>query len=102
MPESCRKLVVVQPQEYMSEQEIDGQKSPFRRQRKAAAAGGGNTLLVLKRQTSARRDMECPNALSIRDCAPNSGAWYVVEFESYACSGDALRTLNTPPAKTQQ
>ena len=99
MPEGCRKLTVAQPQAYMSELEIEGQKNPFRRQRTAAAEGGGNTLLVLKRQTSPRRTFECPSALPITDCAPDSGAWYEVNFESYACSTDALVTLNTPPTK---
>lgn len=94
MPDGCRKLAVAIAQDYLSELDMD-QDDPFRKPRNAAAAGGGNVLLVLKRLTSARRDLECPNAVPIRDCAPSSGAWYTVEFESYACSADALRALNT-------
>ena len=94
MPDGCRKVAVVISPNRMSELDMD-QDDPFRKQRNAAAAGGGNALLVLKRVVSPRRDLECPNAVPIRDCAPSSGAWSTVEFESYACSADALRTLNT-------
>ena len=95
MPDGCRKLGVL-PEEWMSELEMDGQAEPFLKQRNAAAAAGANTLLALKKLTGARRDPECPGAVPIRDCAPNSGAWYMVEFETYQCTPDALKTLNTP------
>lgn len=93
MPDGCGKVAVVISQNRMSELDMD-QDDPFRKQRNGAAAGGGNVLLVLKPVVSPRIDFECPNAVPIRDCAPSSGAWYTVEFESYACSAEALRTLN--------
>jgi hypothetical protein len=99
MPDGCRKLAIVIPKNWMSEQEMEGQSDPFRKQRHATGAGGGNAVLVLKRLTAARSDFECPNAVPIRDCAPSSGAWYDVEFESYECTADALRTLNSPIKK---
>ena len=80
----------------MSEMEIEGQADPFRKQRNVTGAAGGNALLALKRVVGARRDPECPGASRITDCAPSSGAWFAVTFESYTCTPDALRMLAGP------
>jgi hypothetical protein len=68
--------------------------NPISEAAQRAAAGGGNVSSCSSRWSAHARHFECPNAVPIRDCAPSSGAWYTVEFESYACSAEALRTLN--------
>jgi hypothetical protein len=95
MPDGCRRLTV-SPKDWMSESDIEGQAHPFARQQNASAVEGGNVLLVLREQIRSRHDPECPSASSIRDCPGSSGAWYNVVFESYMCTPEAIRTLNTP------
>ena len=97
MPAGCR-LIATTPPVSMTEQEIEGQKDPYRVQRERAAAEGANALLVLSKVEMLRRDVNCAPALPITDCPLSSGAWYRVVFESYACTPDALKTLSTPPA----
>jgi len=80
----------------MTESEIEGQAHPFARQQNASAVDGGNVLLVLKELMRGRRDPECPVSSPIRDCAGSSGAWYHVVFETYTCTPEAIRTLDTP------
>jgi len=92
LPRGCRLLATL-PQTTMTELELEGQKDPFRADRNRAAAEGANLLLVLSRMTLSRRDLECPSASPITDCPPNSGAWYRVVLERYACTADALRAL---------
>jgi hypothetical protein len=94
MPDGCNKLAVVIPENWMSESELEGQAHPFSKQQNATAGGGGNALLALKRMVRPRLDFECPNAVPIRDCPGDSGAWFAMKFESYVCSADALHTLN--------
>jgi len=95
MPDGCRRLAALPhpPGDLLSEQEMEGRADPFRKQRNAAGAIGGNVLLVLKKMITPRRNPECPNGVPIRDCAPDSGAWFSVEFESYECSAEALKAL---------
>jgi hypothetical protein len=97
MPADCRRLSVTpNGKNWMSESEIEGQGHPFFRQQNASAVEGGNVLLVLKEVARPRLNPECPNQLPIRDCPGYSGAWFNVVFESYTCTPDAIRTLNTP------
>jgi hypothetical protein len=98
MPDGCRKLSE-SPKYWMSEQEMEGQAHPFAKQQNATAASGGNAVLALKKMVRPRLDFECPNAVPIRDCPGSSGAWFDVTFESYTCTAEALRTLDTPKGK---
>lgn len=98
MPDGCQRLTV-SPKGWMSERDIEGQAHPFASQQNASAVEGGNVLLVLKKQVRSRRDPECPSASPIRDCPGSSGAWYDVVFESYTCTPEAIRTLNTPKSE---
>jgi hypothetical protein len=95
LPDGCHRVTVAIPDERMSEQEIEGQADPFRRQRNATAAGGGNLLFVLKRMSSGR-GIDCPNGSRITDCAPYSGGWYAIQFESYTCTPEALKAIAAP------
>src|SRR5262245_34649719 len=95
MPDGCRRLMTL-PKDWMSELELAAKDNPFAKQQNATAAAGANVLLVLKQLGRPRRDVECPNALPILDCPGSSGAWYNVAFEGYACTPEAIRTLNTP------
>jgi len=103
MPAGCRKIGTL-GQDRFSELEIEGQSDPYRERRNTVGSSGGNVLLVLMQQTSPRTNPECPNAVPIGDCAPYSGAWYKLVFESYDCTPDALRALSAlskskpPPA----
>ena len=97
MPEGCR-LVATQPPVSMTEADIAVQKDPYRLGRNEAGAAGANTLLVRSRVTAPRRTVNCPVASPITDCPGNSGAWYALVYESYACTPDALKQLNTPPS----
>ena len=96
MPPSC-VLIATKPAVTMTEQEMEGQKDPYRVQRNEAAAAGGNALLVLSRVIGSRRNPECPGTLPINDCAGNTGATFDVVIESYSCTADALRELAVPP-----
>jgi hypothetical protein len=99
MPDGCTQVTLALKDEWMSEQEIEGQADPFRRQRNAAGGSGANVLLVLKRMSRGRRGIDCPNGSSITDCAPYSGAWFSIEFESYQCSTEALRAIAAAKVK---
>jgi hypothetical protein len=96
MPDGCNLVTAPMKDEWMSEQEIEGQADPFRRQRNTTGAAGGNVLLVLKRMGRGRRGIDCPNGSRITDCAPYSGAWFTIEFESYTCNAEALRAIAAP------
>jgi hypothetical protein len=63
-----------------------------------AAADGANVLLVLSRFTVPRDNLDCPGSSPITDCPPSEGAWFRVVLETYACTTDALRKLQTLPA----
>jgi len=93
LPDQCNRVTVALKDERMSEQEIEGQADPFRRQRNDAGAAGSNLLLVLKQMERGRRGFECPPTSKITDCGGNSGAWFHVEFETYTCSADALKEI---------
>ena len=82
----------------VTEADIAVQKDPYRLGRNEAGAAGANTLLVRSRVTAPRRTVNCPVASPITDCPGNSGAWYALVYESYACTPDALKQLNTPPS----
>ena len=95
MPEGCQ-LLVAKPPVIMTEAEIAVQRDPYRVARNAAGAAGANALLVRSRMREPRRSFTCPSSAKITDCPGNSGAWFDVVFESYACTPEALRVLNTP------
>ncbi len=97
MPEGCR-LVAAKAPVSMTEADIAVQEDPYRVGRNAAGAAGANALLVRSRVVVPRRTVSCPVASPITDCPGNSGAWYSVVFESYACSPEALQRLKTPPS----
>jgi hypothetical protein len=82
----------------MTESEIAGQAHPFASQQNASAVNGGNVLVVLKGLMRSRRDPDCPASSPIRDCPGSSGEWYHVVFETYMCTPEAIRTLDTPKA----
>jgi len=92
MPAGCRLLSEKAPVS-LTELEMEGDKHPYRVQQNEAAAAGANVLLVRSRTIVDRRDYECAGASPITDCPPSSGAWYRVVFVSYACSADAIRSL---------
>jgi hypothetical protein len=92
MPDGCR-LVSAAPPVSLTELEIDGQKDPYVVQRNRAASAGANALLVRSQVLVGRRNLDCPGSSPITDCPPDSGAWFRVVFESYACSAGALRLL---------
>ena len=96
MPQGC-VLLASKPPVTMTEQEMEGQKDPYRVQRNEAGAAGGNALLVLSRVIGSRRSPDCPGASRITDCPGNSGATFSVVIESYTCTPDALRELAVPP-----
>lgn len=100
MPDDCQRQSV-SAKDWMTEAEIEGQAHPFAKQQNASAAGGGNVLLVLKQEMRSRRDPDCPASSPIRDCAGSSGAWYHVVFETYMCTPEAIRTLDTPKGTAQ-
>jgi hypothetical protein len=95
MPEGCH-LLATRPAVSMTEADIAVQKDPYRLGRNDAGAAGANALLVRSRVTVPRRTANCPVASPITDCPGNSGAWYSLVYESYACTPDALKQLNTP------
>jgi hypothetical protein len=97
MPEGCRLLTTSSPVS-MTELEMEGQKDPYQIQRSRARSDGANVLLVLSKTIIGRRDLECPGALRITDCPPGSGAWLRVVFQNYACTPEALRTLQAEQA----
>src|SRR5262245_4306546 len=68
MPNGCRRLIVL-PKDWMSELDLEAPVNPFAKQQNATAAAGANVLLVLKQLGRARRDFECPNAVSILNCS---------------------------------
>jgi hypothetical protein len=82
MPEGCR-LLATRPPVSMTEADIAVQKDPYRLGRNEAGAAGGNALLVRS---------------PVTDCPGYSGAWYSLVYESYVCTPDALKQLNTPPS----
>jgi len=94
MPEGCRLLGTKAPVN-MSEAEL-AQEDPYRLARNDAGAAGGNALLVRSKMIASRRNVNCPVASPITDCPGNSGAWFSIVFESYSCTSEALKTLNTP------
>jgi hypothetical protein len=94
MPADCRLVAATQPIP-MTELEIEGQKNPFARERNAAGANGGNALLVLSKEVIGRRNFDCPSASPITDCPGDSGAWFRIAFETYACTPEALLQLST-------
>ena len=96
MPEGCRLLNTRAPVA-MTEADIAVQKDPHRLARNEAGAAGANALLVRSRVTVPRLTANCPVASPITDCPGNSGAWYSLVYESYVCTPDALKQLNTPP-----
>jgi hypothetical protein len=96
MPEGCR-LVAEKPPVIMTEAEIAVQRDPYRVARNEAGAAGANALLVRSRMREPRRSFNCPSSAKITDCPGNSGAWFDVVFESYACTPEALRVLSAPP-----
>jgi hypothetical protein len=96
MPEGCR-LLGTKPPVTMTEAEIAVQKDPYRVARNEAGADGANALLVRSSILVPRRTFNCPVASPITDCPGNSGAWYSIVFESYACSPEAVQQLKTPP-----
>jgi len=95
MPDGCQRLAV-SPKNWLSEFDMDGQKQPFAKQQNAAAVQGGNVLLVLKEQIRDRHFVDCSITGSINDCPGASGAWFDVVFETYTCTPEAIRVLNTP------
>jgi hypothetical protein len=97
MPEGCR-LLATRPPVSMTEADIAVQKDPYRRARNEAGEAGANALLVRSRVTALRRTANCPVASPITDCPGSSGAWYSLVYESYACTPDALKQINTPPS----
>jgi hypothetical protein len=97
MPDGCR-LVAAKAPVSMTELEMEGQNDPYRAARNEAAAAGANVLLVLSRFTVPRHDFDCPASSPITDCPPSEGAWFRVVLESYLCTAEALRKLDTPPA----
>jgi len=97
MPEGCR-LLATRPPVSMTEADIAVQKDPYRLGRNEAGAAGGNALLVRSRVTVPRRTVTCPVASPVTDCPGYSGAWYSLVYESYVCTPDALKQLNTPPS----
>ena len=97
MPEGCR-LLATRPPVSMTEADIAVQKDPYRLGRNQAGAAGANALLVRSRVTEPRRTANCPVASPITDCPGNSGAWYSLVYEGYACTPDALKQLNPPPS----
>jgi hypothetical protein len=97
MPEGCRLIKGQQPPENMTELEIEGQKEPFLAARNKAAEDGANTLLVLSQMIVPRRSLNCPTSARITDCAPESGAWFHVAFETYACTPEALAQIEPKP-----
>jgi len=101
MPGECR-LLATKPAVAMTELELEGQKDPFLQERNEASAAGANALLVLKRMTAGRRDSECTVGLRITDCPPDSGAWYRVVIESYACPPEDLKALSLRRARPEQ
>jgi len=92
MPEGCRLLKESQPIN-ITELELEIDKHPYRTQQNEAAATGANVLLVRSRELIGRRTYACPASSRITDCPPDSGAWYRLVFDSYACSSEALRAL---------
>ncbi len=99
MPQGCR-LIAEAPAVSMTELEIEGQKDPYVVQRNRAAAAGANALLVRSRMLVGRRNLDCPGSAPITDCPPDSGAWFRVVIESYACPPDVLRMLSTRVGKS--
>ena len=97
MPEGCR-LLATRPPVSMTEADIAVQKDPYRLARNEAGEAGANALLVRSSVTALRRTANCPVASPITDCPGSSGAWYSLVYESYACTPDALKQLNTPPS----
>jgi hypothetical protein len=93
LPDGCSRVTVALKDERMSEQEIEGQADPFRRQRNDVGAAGGNLLLVLKQMERGQRGFECPPTSKITDCGGMSGAWFRIEFQTYTCSADALKEI---------
>ena len=98
MPDGCKKIADLGKDRF-SEQMIEGQSDPYRRQRNEAGGGGGNILLVLMHETSARANPECPNGVPIGSCPGVSGAWYEVTFENYTCTPEAVKTLQAQKPK---
>jgi len=96
MPDGCR-LVLSHPPVDMNELQMTGSKDPFHAERERAAAGGGNVLLVRSELIVSRQDYNCPAASPITNCPPSEGYWARVVFEDYACSREAIGSLQ--PAK---
>lgn len=96
MPDGCR-LLATRPPVVMTEAEIAVQKDPYRVARNEAGGAGANAMLVRSRLRQPRQTFNCPAGAKITDCPGNSGAWFDVVFESYLCTPEALRVLNTPP-----
>jgi hypothetical protein len=94
MPAGCRLVSSQRPFD-MPELDLYGQRDPFRAERRAAGAAGANAMLVLTEMRISRHDSECPGSSPITDCPPSLGAWYRVALETYACTPEALRGLES-------
>jgi hypothetical protein len=94
MPSGC-SLLAAKPAVAMPELDLEGQKDPFRGARNEAGAAGANALLVLSAMTISRHDGDCPASSPITDCPPGFGAWFRVVLESYACTPEAIRQLQS-------
>ncbi len=101
MPAGCR-IASMYPPVDMNERDMTTDKDPYLLQRNRAGAAGANALLVRSRMIAPRQDFNCPAASPITDCPRSVGAWFLVVFEDYSCSTEALATLakaTPPPAR---
>jgi hypothetical protein len=93
MPAGCVQVARGKPA-YWSELQM-ASYDPYRVERNRTGSVGANVLLVLSRMLVPRLTGDCAAASPITDCPPLEGAWFELEFVSYACSSEGLAWL--PP-----